>query len=264
MSLTVTYKDNKFSLVGKDGRTYEVNAAQQQQWQQSLNGLAQQHGLKDAQDLLKQGTVEVPEAGDSQWRMATEAGVAPDKINSTVVALNEHIGNPDLIQTYHDGDLKPDFVMLPVPPENPGAKPGEPKPDTSTPEKFAASLQAAPDQKTRNQWINDYVNSAKDPLDAVIKLLPQNFDTKDNGPCRQQIIHAYVNRVAGSNKDQQTNALKILAERNWTIGDKNIDGDIDYDIWAVGKTLGIERDKLPINKDVPMDVRQYTKRDPER
>jgi hypothetical protein len=259
MSLTVTYKDNKFSLVGKDGRTYEVNAAQQQQWQQSLNGLAQQHGLKDAQDLLKQGTVEVPEAGDSQWRMATEAGVAPDKINSTVVALNEHIGNPDLIQTYHDGDLKPDFVMLPVPPEGADAKPDEPKPDTSTPAKFAASLQAAPDQKTRNQWINDYVNGAKDPLDAVTKLLPQNFDTKDNGPCRQQIIHAYVNRVAGGNKEQQTNALKSLAERNWTIGDKNIDVDIDYDIWAVGKTLGIERDKLPINKDVPMDVRQYIK-----
>lgn len=260
MSLTVTYKDNKLSLVGKDGRTHEVNAAQQQQWMQTLDGLAKQHQLKDAKELLSQGTVEVPEAGDSQWRMATEAGIAPENIDATVVALNDQIANPDLIQTYHEGDLKPDFVMLPVAPEGADAKPDQPaaaKPDTSTPEKFAASLQAQPDQNIRNQWINDYVNGAKDPLDAVTKLLPQNFDTKDNGPCRQHIIQAYVNRVAGSDKGQQTNALKILAEKNWTAGDKNIDGDIDYDVWAVGKKLGIERDKLPINKDVPMDVRTY-------
>ncbi|WP_395677451.1 hypothetical protein [Inquilinus sp.] len=259
MSLTVTYKDNKFSLVGKDGRTYEVNPAQQQQWQQSLNGLAQQHGLKDAQDLLKQGTVEVPEAGDSQWRMATEAGVTPDKINSTVVALNDHITNPDLIQTYHDGDLKPDFVMLPVPPAGADAKPDQPaapKADTSSPEKFAASLKNAPDEKTRTQWINDYVANAPDPLDAVTKLLPQNFG-ENNGPDRQHIIQAYVKRVAGDNKEQQINVLKPLAEKNWTDGKTNIDTQIDYDIWAVGKKLGIERDKLPINKDVPMDVRTY-------
>jgi len=264
MSLTVTYKDNKFSLVGKDGKTHEVSPAQQQQWQQTLNGLATQHGLKDAQDLLKNGTVQVPEAGDSQWRMGTEAGIAPKDINSSVVALNEHIGNPDLIQTYHDGDLKPDFVMLPVPPEGTDAKPGDPaaaaKPDTSSPEKFAASLQAAPDQETRNRWINDYVNGAKDPLADVSNLLPQNFDTKDNGPCRQQIINAYVNRVAGGNKDQQTNALKILAEKTWTDSSKkNIDGDIDYDIWAVAKHLKIPRDQLPINESVPMDVRTYIK-----
>ena len=141
MSLTVTYKDNKFSLVGKDGRTYEVSAAQQQQWQQTLNGLATQHGLKDAQDLLSKGTVAVPEAGDLQWRMATEAGIAPQDINASVVALNEQIGNPDLIHTYRDGDLTPDFVMLPVPPERP-ARMRRPaaaaKPDTSSPEKFAA------------------------------------------------------------------------------------------------------------------------------
>lgn len=259
MSLTVTYKDNKLSLVGKDGRTYEVNAAQQQQWMQTLDGLAKQHKLKDAQELLSQGTVEVPEAGDSQWRMATEAGVAPDKINSTVVALNDHIGNPDLIQTYHDGDLKPDFVMLPVPPEGADAKPDEPKPDTSTPEKFAASLKNAPDPETRTQWINDYISNVPDPLGTVTNLLPRDFG-ENNGPDRQHIIQAYVKRVAGDNKEQQINALKPLAEKNWPTGDTAI----DYDIWAVGKTLGIERDKLPINKDVPMDVRQYTKRDPER
>jgi hypothetical protein len=259
MSLTVTYKDNKFSLVGKDGRTYQVTAAQQQQWLQTLNGLATQHGLKDAQDLLSKGTVEVPEAGDSQWRMATEAGIAPDQINAKVVGLNQQIGNPDLIHTYRPGDLTPDFVMLPVPPENAPASdkpPAVAKPDTSSPETFAASLKAAPDAKTRNQWISDYINNAPDPFDAATKLLSQNFD-KDNGPCRQQIVSAYVDRVAGSNKDKQIDALKPLADKNWTAGDKNIDTQIDYDIWAVAKKLGIPRDKLPINKDVPMDVRIY-------
>lgn len=258
MSLTVTYKDNKLSLVGKDGRTYEVNAAQQQQWMQTLDGLAKQHKLKDAQELLSQGTVEVPEAGDSQWRMATEAGVAPDKINSTVVALNDHITNPDLIQTYHDGDLKPDFVMLPVPPEKPASETPQPAPkaDTSTPEKFAASLKTAPDEKTRTQWINDYIKNVGNPLDAVTKILPQDF-AKDNGPVRQQIIRAYVSRVAGDNKEQQTNALKPLAEKNWTAGDKSIDTQIDYDIWAVGQDLGLKRNDLPINKDVPDKVTVY-------
>ena len=257
MSLTVTYKDNKFSLVGKDGRTYEVSAAQQQQWQQTLNGMATQHGLKDAQDLLSKGTVAVPEAGDSQWRMATEAGIAPQDINASVVALNDQIPNPDLIHTYHDGDLTPDFVMLPVPPEKPASDTPQPAPkaDTSSPEKFAASLKTAPDEKTRNQWINDYINSAKDPLDAVTKLLPQTFDDKNNGPYRQQIISAYVHRVAGDNKEAQKNALKPLAEKNWMAGDKNIDVQIDTDIWAVGKKLGIPRDQLPINKDVPLEVK---------
>ncbi|MGO4129286.1 hypothetical protein AB4Z01_33155 [Inquilinus sp. YAF38] len=256
MSLTVTFKDNKFALVGKDGKAHEVSAAQQQQWQQTLNGLATQHGLKDAQDLLSKGTVAVPEAGDSQWRMATEAGIAPQDINASVVALNDQIANPDLIQTYHEGDLTPDFVMLPVPSEKP-ASDAPAQPDTSSPEKFAASLKTAPDDKTRSQWINDYVNSAKDPLDAVTKLLPQSFDDKNNGPYRQQIISAYVHRVAGDNKDLQTNALKPLAERNWTAGDKNIDTQIDYDIWGVGKKLGIPRDQLPISKDVPRDVQSY-------
>lgn len=259
MSLTVTFKDNKFSLVGKDGRAHEVSPAQQQQWQQTLNGLATQHGLKDAQDLLSKGTVQVPEAGDSQWRMGLEAGIAPQDINASVVALNEHIGNPDLIHTYRPGDLTPDFVMLPVPRETPPGSdtPAQPKPDTSSPEKFAASLTTAPDEKTRNQWINDYINNAKDPLDAVTKLLPLTFDEQNNGPYRQQIIHAYVHRVAGDNKDRQKDALAPLAERNWTAGDKNIDVQIDYDIWGVGKKLGIPRDQLPINKDVPLDVRSY-------
>lgn len=257
MSLTVTYKDNKFSLVGKDGRTYEVSAAQQQQWQQTLNGMAARHHLKDAQDLLSKGTVVVPEAGDSQWRMATEAGIAPQDINASVVALNDQIANPNLIHTYHDGDLTPDFVMLPVPPEKPASDTPQPAPkaDTSSPEKFAASLKTAPDEKTRNQWINDYVNNAPDPLDAVTKLLPQTFDDEDNGPYRQQIISAYVHRVAGDNKEEQKNALKPLAERNWMAGDKNIDVQIDTDIWAVGHKLGIPRDQLPINKDVPLEVK---------
>ncbi|MGO1073886.1 hypothetical protein [Inquilinus sp. CA228] len=261
MSLTVTFRDNKFSLVGKDGRTYEVSAAQQQQWQQTLNGLATQHGLRDAQDLLSQGTVAVPEAGDSQWRMATEAGIAPQDINASVVALNDQISNPNLIHAYHEGDLTPDFVMLPVPPETPPGSdtPAQPQPDTSSPETFAASLKTAPNPETRNQWINDYINSADDPLDAVTRLLPQTFDEENNGPYRQQIIRAYVDRVVGTGgtKERQTNALRPLAEKTWMADNQNIDLQVDYDIWAVGKDLGIPRDQLPINKDVPLDVRTY-------
>ena len=46
-----------------------------------------------------------------KWRQGIQSAL--------LVALNEHIGNPDLIHTYRPGDLTPDFVMLPVPPEKP-------------------------------------------------------------------------------------------------------------------------------------------------
>jgi len=253
MSLTVTYKDNKFSLVGKDGRTHEVSAAQQQQWQQTLNGLATQHGLKDAQDLLKNGTVQVPEAGDSQWRMGTEAGIAPKDINSSVVALNEHIGNPDLIHTYRPGDLTPDFVMLPVPPEKPATDtpPATPKPDTSSPEKFASDLLEQPNKDTRTTWINDYVKKPETTLDDVKKLLSLSYgnDSSDN---RTKIVQAYVEKTAGGDRGKQIQTLKQLAEVDWKSGNgQSIDVDVDTDILAVAKKLGISREDVgTINEGV--------------
>lgn len=263
MSLTVTYKDNKFSLVGKDGRTYDVSAAQQQQWQQTLNGLATQHGLKDAQDLLNKGTVAVPEAGDSQWRMGTEAGIAPQNINASVVALNEHIGNPDLIQTYRPGDLTPDFVMLPVPPEPilgsdaPAGMP-TPKADTSSPQAFGASLARAPDEATRNQWIDSYFKDSKDPKKTANELLELDFGKDSQGnsinrSVRREIINTYV---ADMKPGEQLQALKDLAQKDWKLNGngKGIDVQIDTDIWAVGDKLGIPRNDLPINKDVPLEV----------
>lgn len=258
MSLTVTYKDNKFSLVGKDGRTYEVNPAQQQQWQQSLNGLAQQHGLKDAQDLLKQGTVEVPEAGDSQWRMATEAGIAPDKINSTVVALNDHIGNPDLIQTYHDGDLKPDFIMLPVQPEAepipgsdaPAGMPA-PTPGNTKPAEFAATLKNEPDEKKRASLIDGYFKAATDPKKAVHELLGQDFG-EGTDATRRKIVHAYLDKAAGEKGGTQLQTLKDLAEFDWKNGKgESVDAAVDTQILAVAKELGFKKDDIPnLNKDV--------------
>ena len=250
MSLTVTYKDNKFSLVGKDGRTYQVTAAQQQQWLQTLNGLATQHGLKDAQDLLSKGTVEVPEAGDSQWRMATEAGIAPDQINAKVVGLNQQIRNPDLIHTYQDGDLTPDFVMLPVPPENPTGSdkpPAAAKPDTSTPQKFGASLLDAPNQDTRNTWINDYVKQPGTSLDDVKKLLALDYG-KDSLANRQQIIQAYVDKTAGKDRNKQTQTLKDLAAVDWKNGNgQSIDVDVDKAVVAAAGHYCISLNELPVN-----------------
>lgn len=261
MSLTVTYKDNKFSLVGKDGKAHEVSPAQQQQWQQTLNGLATQHGLKDAQDLLNKGTVAVPEAGDSQWRMATEAGIAPQDINASVVALNEHIGNPDLIQTYRPGDLTPDFVMLPVPPEPilgsdaPAGMPTPRPPDTSSPQAFGASLARAPDEATRNQWIESYFKDSKDPKKTANELLQLDFgkDSKGNDinrSVRREIIRT---SVADMKPGEQLKALKDLAETDWKKNGngEGIDVQIDTDILAVAKELGFSRDQVgTINEGV--------------
>lgn len=255
MSLTVTYKDNKFSLVGKDGRTYDVSAAQQQQWQQTLNGLATQHGLKDAQDLLSKGTVAVPEAGDSQWRMGTEAGIAPQNINASVVALNEHIGNPDLIQTYRPGDLTPDFVMLPVPPEEepilgsdaPAGMPA-PTPGNTDPAKFAQMLAKEPDEKKRAGLIDGYFKASDDPKKTANELLQLDFgkdsEGKDINPSvRREIISTYVE---GKKPGEQLQALKDLAEVNW-----KDDVAVDTQILAVAKELGFSRDQIgTINEGV--------------
>jgi len=256
MSLTVTYKDNKFSLVGKDGRTYEVSAAQQQQWQQTLNGLAAQHGLKDAQDLLSKGTIEVPEAGDSQWRMALEAGIAPQDINASVVALNDQIANPDLIHAYRPGDLTPDFVMLPVPPETPPGSdtpPAAPKPDTSSPQKFGASLLEQSNPDTRAKWINDYVQKPETSLDDVKKLLSLDYG-KDSDVNRKQIIRAYVDKVAGSDRGKQTQALKDLAQVDWKMGNgQSIDVEVDRQVLAVARDLCVSPNDLPLNKGVKVN-----------
>jgi hypothetical protein len=250
MSLTVTYKDNKFSLVGKDGRTYDVSAAQQQQWQQTLNGLATQHGLKDAQDLLNKGTVAVPEAGDSQWRMATEAGIAPQNINASVVALNEHIDNPDLIQTYRPGDLTPDFVMLPVPPEEepilgsdaPAGMPA-PTPGNTKPADFAQMLAKEPDEKKRAGLIDGYFKASDDPKKTANDLLKLDFGKDINESVRREIIRT---SVEGKKPGEQLQALKDLAEVNW-----KDDVAVDTQILAVAKELGFSRDQVgTINEGV--------------
>jgi len=250
MSLTVTYKDNKFSLVGKDGKAHEVSAAQQQQWQQTLNGLATQHGLKDAQDLLSKGTVAVPEAGDSQWRMATAAGIAPQDINASVVALNDQIANPDLIQTYHEGDLTPDFVMLPVPPKEepipgsdaPAGMPA-PTPGNTKPADFAQMLAKEPDEKKRSGLIGGYFKASDDPKKTANDLLKLDFGDANNRSVRREIIRTYVD---GKKPGEQLQALKDLAQTDWK---KNGDGDsidvqIDTDILAVAKELGFSKDQI--------------------
>ena len=257
MSLTVTYKDNKFSLVGKDGRTYEVSAAQQQQWQQTLNGMAARHHLKDAQDLLSKGTVAVPEAGDSQWRMATEAGIAPQDINASVVALNNQIGNPDLIHTYHDGDLTPDFVMLPVPPETettpgsdaPAGTPA-PTPGNTKPADFAAMLAKEPDEKKRAGLIDGYFKASDDPKKTANELLKLDFGNANNRSVRREIIRT---SVEGKKPGEQLQALKDLAQTDWKINGngENIDVQVDTDILAVATELGFTRDQLgTINEGV--------------
>ncbi|WP_343714946.1 hypothetical protein [Inquilinus sp.] len=252
MSLTVTYKDNKLSLVGKDGRIHEVNAAQQQQWMQTLDGLAKQHQLKDAKELLSQGTVEVPEAGDSQWRMAMEAGIAPENIDATVVALNDQIANPDLIQTYHEGDLKPDFVMLPVAPEQepipgsdaPAGMPA-PTPGNTKPPEFATTLANETDPKKRDGLVDGYFKAADDPKKAVQELLGQDFGN-DADAIRRKIVHAYLDKVAGGNGDNQLKTLKDLAEFDWKNGKgESVDVSVDTQILAVAKELGFKKDQIP-------------------
>lgn len=262
----------------KGGKAREATAEQTQAWVLSLASvqspnedptkLSQDELQKRASKTLSEYEVAVPDAaGDSQYRTGYQLGLSDQQIPANIVNINEkYASNPDLIQKFNEGDVDADFVYVDksaVPEqlrspsaEQPAAAPA--KPDTSSPQAFGASLNNAPDQATRNKWVDDYVGSAENPLEVAKQLLPLTYgkDGQDNGATRQHIVRAYVDRVAGSDRGQQQEALKRLAEIDWKNGkNESIDVPIDYDIWAVGKDLGIPRDQLPINKDVPMDVK---------
>lgn len=251
----------------KGGKTREANAEQTQAWMISLASvqdpkgdptkLSQDELQKRAAKTLSQYEVAVPDvAGDSQYRTGYQLGLSDRQIQTNIVDVNQqYAANPNLIQKFNEGDVDADFVYVaksavPEPQRTPNAEQpaAQPKPDTSSPQAFGASLNNAPDQTTRDKWIGDYIAGVGDPLKATQELLPLTYGKEgaDNAAVRQRIVRAYVDRVAGSNKTEQKEALKQLAEINW----KN-DVAIDTDVYAVAKALGFKREDIPnINKDV--------------
>jgi hypothetical protein len=270
MSLTVSFKNNQWSLV-KNGTATAVSPEQATAWKQKLDSLAQQHGLKDATDLLKQGTVVVPEEGDSQWRIAEDFGVAPTDIANTVVPLNTQFSNPDLIHTYHAGDTNPDFVMLPLPPDadSTGDTPDATQPPTSidakaSPSDASKAILAQPDPAKQKAMVDGYLGAQ--PADkqdqAAIDLASYDYG-KQSDAVRQMIFTSRVDLIKNPDTDKQKtdrkDALDRLAKHNYTPQvhvpeapktDPKFDTMVDSSILHAATALGYKREDLPdLNKD---------------
>ncbi|MFE0755569.1 hypothetical protein ACFW16_16535 [Inquilinus sp. NPDC058860] len=255
----------------KGGKAREATTEQTQAWMISLASvqnpnedptkLSQDELQKRASKTLSQYEVAVPDvAGDSQYRTGYQLGLNDRQIQTNIVDVNQqYAANPNLIQKFDEGDVDADFVYVaksavPEPQRTPNTEPpaAQPKPDTSSPQAFGSSLlDKAPDQATRNKWISDYINGAEKPKDVTEALLKLDYG-KDNAANRQQIIRAYVKKVAGDNGGEQLKTLRALAEHDWKNGNnQSIDVQIDTDILAVAKELKFSRGDIPnINKDV--------------
>jgi len=227
--------------------------------------------LKDATDLLKQGTVVVPEEGDSQWRIAQDFGVAPADIANTVVPLNAQFSNPDLIHTYHAGDMNPDFVMLPLPPDAASTSdtPDTAQPPTSIDAKASPSdasrlILAQPDPAKQKAMVDGYIGAQ--PADkqdqAAIDLASYDYG-QQSGAMRQMIFTSRAELIKNSDpakeKTDRKDALDRLAKHDYTpqarvpeapVKDPNFDATVDSAILKAAQGLGYKREDLPdLNKD---------------
>lgn len=248
MALIVKFDGKSFSLKSLDGsQSFNVTPAQSQSWQIALDKQAKQQGFKDTSDLLKTVVVTVPNAGDSQYKIADQFGIGVDGAQA-MVDMNGQFSNPDLIHTYHEGDLTPDFVTVPVeaPVEQPpisNKNPDGPVPPSDEPagQTDGAKKQAAIDTlknpsataEQRKTAIATYLDGHNGSVDertkAAVELLNPNenygSDEKVRTPKRQQILDVLVEPYKDNETKKQV--FDNLLEHNWTsnteVNDKGMD-----------------------------------------
>lgn len=252
MALVVKFDGKSFSLKSIDGaKTYDVTPAQTQSWQTALQQQAQQLGFADTRQMLEKVTVTVPTAGDSQYKIAgqfiADEPVA-NEMAAEMVAGNTQFENPDLIQAYHAGDLRPDFVVVPIKPEvevppsnkNPdGPVPPDSstKPALSDQEKKTIAINALknpsaqPDERKTAiaAYLDGHNGSVDERTKAAIELLNPNEnygkEEKVRTPKRQQILDVLVEPY--KDDDTKKKVFDSLLEHTWTsntgVSDKSMD-----------------------------------------
>lgn len=249
MALVVKFDGKSFSLKSQDGATsYNVSPAQAQSWQVALEKQAKMQGFKDTKDLFDTFTVTVPSAGDSQYKIAEQFGLGA-KGGHDMAEGNVQFANPDLIHTYQEGDLKPDFVTVPVKTEAaPGApgstkNPDGPIPRSDVPVGATDSMKkqtaidtlknpsATPEQRKTAiaNYLDGHNGSVDDRTKAAIELLNPNEnyggDVNVRTPKRQQILDVLVEPY-GDSKTKKA-IFDSLLERTWTsttgVTDKSMD-----------------------------------------
>jgi hypothetical protein len=247
MAFVVKFDGKSFSLKSADGaQTYNVSPAQSQSWQVALEKQAKMQGFKDTSDMLSKVTVTVPNAGDSQYKIADQFGIGAEGAQ-VMVEGNVQFANPDLIHTYHEGDLNPDFVTVPVEPKvdkpisNKNPDGPVPPSDESTGQTDGVKKQNAIDtlknpsatSEQRKAAIATYLDghngSVEDRTKAAIELLNPNEnygnDEKVRTPKRQQILDVLVEPY--QSKDTKKQVFDALLEHTWTsntgVSDKSMD-----------------------------------------
>jgi hypothetical protein len=252
MALVVKFDGKNFTLTGADGAAHNVTPAQSQSWKTALDNQAKMQGFKDASELLRETTVTVPDAGDSQYKIADQFGIGPQG-GQMMVEGNVQFTNPDLIHTYHEGDLNPDFVTVPVKPETtpgsdaPGGKAGEtdapvegsegasPEPTDSVKKQNAIDTIKNPSATSEQRkaairtYLDGHNGSVEERTKAAIELLNpnENYGKEESvrTPKRQEILDVLVEPY----KDDKTRkqVFDSLIEHKWTsntgVSDKSMD-----------------------------------------
>lgn len=245
MAFVVKFDGKSFSLKSADGaQTYNVSPAQSQSWQAALEKQAKMQGFKSTTELLDTFVVTVPNAGDSQYKIADQFGIGPEGAQAMVEG-NVQFADPDLIHTYHDGDLNPDFVTVPVHPEadkpisNKNPDGPVPSSDEPTGQTDGVKKQSAIDtlknpSATSEQrktaiatYLDGHSGSVEDRTKAAIELLDPNQDygeEKVRTAKRQEILDVLVE--PSTDNDAKKNVFDSLLEHNWVskrFDDKSMD-----------------------------------------
>ncbi|MHC1551800.1 hypothetical protein [Phyllobacterium sp. K27] len=245
MAFVVKLDGKGFSLKSADGsQTYNVTPAQSQSWQVALDKQAKMQGFKNTSELLETYVVTVPNAGDSQYKIAEQFGIGPEGAQ-VMVKGNVQFANPDLIHTYHEGDLNPDFVTVPVEPkvdkpisnknpDGPVPPSDEPAGQTDSVKKQNAidtlkNPSASSEQRKAAiaTYLDGHSGSVEDRTKAAIELLDPNQDygeEKVRTAKRQEILDVLVE--PSKDNDTKKKIFDSLVEHHWVserFNDKSMD-----------------------------------------
>lgn len=230
MALVVKFDGKTFSLKSADGsQSYNVTPAQSQSWQVALDKQAKMQGYKDVSDLLSKATVTVPNAGDSQYKIADQFGIGVEGAQ-VMVEGNVQFANPDLIHTYNEGDLNPDFVTVPVEPE-PVLGSDAPAGETEAAKRERVAFDtlrnpsATADQRKTAvaAYLDGHNGSVEERTKAAIALLDpkQNYgEEKVATAKRQEILDVLV--APCKDDDARKKVFDSLLEHTWS-DDKGMD-----------------------------------------
>jgi hypothetical protein len=199
-----------------------ITPQQSQAWEQTLGAYAKGMQYGSVNDMLQDYDVAVPdEAGDSQYRTGHYFGLSDAQIAKYVVPTNNQFENPDLIQLYHPGDTKVDFVLAPKmngkEPEITQQKVQPFTPTAEPPADMVKALTGTKDPAQREAMIRNYIGQITDDgmLSNTTALLGMDFGSdKDNAEIKRQVADNYLYQYRGADEPTKKGAVDSLLDAN--------------------------------------------------